>query len=140
MNREVNYNFVAQRLVALTDGIPYEIANLANASALLWQHMADINWVGFYKMTDGILVLGPFQGKPPGRFSPGDPGSHLHGQGCGPAPWPGLCGAGRCAGSLCPYRRPPSAVVFPGRIPWQAGRPDSAGDSGIGGCSQTALI
>ena len=64
MNREVNYNFVAQRLVALTDGIPYETANLANASALLWQYMADINWVGFYKMTDDILVLGPFQGKP----------------------------------------------------------------------------
>ena len=64
MNREVNYNFVAQRLVALTEGVPYETANLANASALLWQHMEDINWVGFYKMTDGILVLGPFQGKP----------------------------------------------------------------------------
>ena len=64
MNREVNYKYVAQRLVALTDGIPYETANLANASALLWQHMEDINWVGFYKMTDGILVLGPFQGKP----------------------------------------------------------------------------
>ena len=63
MSREVNYKFVAQRLVALTDGIPYEIANLANASALLWQHMEDINWVGFYKMTDGLLVLGPFQGK-----------------------------------------------------------------------------
>ena len=63
MDREVNYQFVAQRLVALTDGIPYETANLANASALLWQHIADINWVGFYKMTDGILVLGPFQGK-----------------------------------------------------------------------------
>ena len=64
MNREVNYKFVAQRLVALTDGVPYETANLANASALLWQHMQDINWVGFYKMTDGALVLGPFQGKP----------------------------------------------------------------------------
>ena len=64
MNREVNYSFVAQRLVALTDGVPYETANLANASALLWQYLADINWVGFYKMTDGILVLGPFQGKP----------------------------------------------------------------------------
>ena len=64
MNRDVNYNFVAQRLVALTDGVPYETANLANASALLWQHMADINWVGFYKMVDGLLVLGPFQGKP----------------------------------------------------------------------------
>ena len=64
MNRDVNYNFVAQRLVALTDGIPYETANLANTSALLWQEMPDINWVGFYKMTDDILVLGPFQGKP----------------------------------------------------------------------------
>ena len=63
MNRDVNYNFVAQRLVALTDGIPYETANLANASALLWQYLPEINWVGFYKMTDGLLVLGPFQGK-----------------------------------------------------------------------------
>ena len=63
MNREVNYKFVAQRLVALTDGIPYETANLANASALLWQELEDINWVGFYKMIDGALVLGPFQGK-----------------------------------------------------------------------------
>ena len=63
MNRDVNYNFVAQRLVALTDGIPYETANLANASALLWQYLPEINWVGFYKMTDGQLVLGPFQGK-----------------------------------------------------------------------------
>lgn len=63
MNRDVNYNFVAQRLVALTDGIPYETANLANASALLWQYLPEINWVGFYKITDGLLVLGPFQGK-----------------------------------------------------------------------------
>ncbi len=64
MNWDVNYHFVAQRLVARTDGIPYEIANLANASAILWQYLPDINWAGFYKMTDGILVLGPFQGKP----------------------------------------------------------------------------
>ena len=63
MSREVNYKFVAQRLLALTDGIPYETANLANASALLWEHMGDINWVGFYKIMDGLLVLGPFQGK-----------------------------------------------------------------------------
>ena len=59
-----NYELVAQQLAALTEGIPYEVANLANASALLWQEMADINWVGFYKMIDGGLVLGPFQGKP----------------------------------------------------------------------------
>ena len=64
MNHTVNYKFVAQRLAALTDGVPYETANLANASALLWQYMENINWVGFYKMTDDLLVLGPFQGKP----------------------------------------------------------------------------
>ena len=59
----INYDTVAAQLAALTDGIPYEVANLANASALLWQEMPEINWVGFYKMTDGALVLGPFQGK-----------------------------------------------------------------------------
>ena len=59
-----NYSLVAQQLSALIAGIPYEVANLANASALLWQEMPDINWVGFYKMEQEKLVLGPFQGKP----------------------------------------------------------------------------
>ena len=61
---KTNYSLVAQQLSALIEGIPYEVANLANASALLWQEMPDINWVGFYKMEKGKLVLGPFQGKP----------------------------------------------------------------------------
>ena len=61
---KTNYELTAQQLSALVEGIPYEVANLANASALLWQEMPDINWVGFYKMTGGKLVLGPFQGKP----------------------------------------------------------------------------
>ena len=59
-----NYELITAQLSALTEGVPYEIANLANASALLWQEMEGINWVGFYQMTDGALVLGPFQGKP----------------------------------------------------------------------------
>ena len=58
-----DYNFLCQNLFAITEGIPYETANLANASALLWEHLPDLNWAGFYKMTDGKLVLGPFQGK-----------------------------------------------------------------------------
>ena len=62
--KQTNYDLVSVQLAALTEGIPYETANLANASALLWQEMENINWVGFYKMTDGVLVLGPFQGKP----------------------------------------------------------------------------
>jgi len=61
---KTDYTMTAQQLSALVEGIPYEVANLANASALLWQEMPDINWVGFYKMTNGKLVLGPFQGKP----------------------------------------------------------------------------
>ena len=61
---KTNYTLTAQQLAALTEGIPHEVANLANASALLWQELPDINWVGFYKMTEGKLVLGPFQGKP----------------------------------------------------------------------------
>lgn len=58
-----DYSFLCQSLSAITEGIPYETANLANASALLWEHLPDLNWAGFYKMTDGKLVLGPFQGK-----------------------------------------------------------------------------
>ncbi len=64
MKRNINYDLVCQQLKALVEGIPYEVANLANTSALLWQEMPDINWVGFYKMEEGALVLGPFQGKP----------------------------------------------------------------------------
>ena len=58
-----NFDTVAAQLAALTEGIPYEVANLANASALLWEHLDRINWAGFYMMEDGLLVLGPFQGK-----------------------------------------------------------------------------
>ena len=59
-----DYTELCEALRALVCGVPHPIANLANASALLWQEMPDINWVGFYKMTNGMLVLGPFQGKP----------------------------------------------------------------------------
>ena len=64
MNRNVDYSLLCGQLQALTDDVPYEIANLSNASALLWENLPDINWAGFYKMVDGILVLHPFQGKP----------------------------------------------------------------------------
>ena len=63
MKYQVDYQLLNAQLAAITDGIPYETANLANASALLWEHLPDINWAGFYKMTEGKLVLGPFQGK-----------------------------------------------------------------------------
>lgn len=40
-----------------------EIANLANLAALLYEALAEVNWVGFYLMKEGELVLGPFQGR-----------------------------------------------------------------------------
>ena len=40
------------------------VANAANIAAAIWQHMARINWAGFYFLRGDTLVLGPFQGKP----------------------------------------------------------------------------
>lgn len=39
------------------------IANAANLSALIYNHLPDLNWCGFYLMRDGELVVGPFQGQ-----------------------------------------------------------------------------
>lgn len=58
-----DYLDLCESLSAVIDGVPHRIANLANASALLWEAMADLNWAGFYLMENGRLVLGPFQGK-----------------------------------------------------------------------------
>lgn len=64
MEYNTDYKLMKAQLEALIRDVPYETANFANASALIWQGLADINWAGFYLMTDGMLVLGPFQGKP----------------------------------------------------------------------------
>ena len=60
----MDYEKMKKEVSALIQGVPYEIANFANVSAALWQGMENINWVGFYLMESGKLVLGPFQGKP----------------------------------------------------------------------------
>ncbi len=58
------YQYVNLKLTGLICEEQDALANLCNASALLWLLMEDINWVGFYLMKQGELVLGPFQGKP----------------------------------------------------------------------------
>ena len=60
----MNYKELIMQVDALTAGVPHLVANLANASAAIWQEMERINWAGFYLMEGGKLVLGPFQGKP----------------------------------------------------------------------------
>ena len=58
------YRLLKTQLQGLVDGVTDLTANLANVSALLNQALTDINWVGFYLMKEGRLILGPFQGKP----------------------------------------------------------------------------
>ena len=58
------YRDLAQALEALVAGEPDPIANMANAAALIWESLPDLNWAGFYRNVGGQLVLGPFQGRP----------------------------------------------------------------------------
>ncbi len=64
MTYDTDYKELVGRLAALTDGVSHLIANLSNASALLFESLPDINWAGFYLCENGKLILGPFQGKP----------------------------------------------------------------------------
>lgn len=57
------YTLLHEQLTALLDPSLPQVSNLANASALLFYALRDINWAGFYLMHQGALVLGPFQGK-----------------------------------------------------------------------------
>ncbi len=58
------YRDLASALEGLVAGEPDAIANMANASALIFETLPDVNWVGFYRNVGGQLVLGPFQGRP----------------------------------------------------------------------------
>ena len=59
-----NYREICDQLRSLIHDVPYKVATLANASALLYSGMPDLNWAGFYLRDGESLVLGPFQGKP----------------------------------------------------------------------------
>ena len=61
-DKDVLYRLMEQNLAALVEGCP-PVSALANASALLWDALSDINWAGFYLLKNDVLYLGPFQGK-----------------------------------------------------------------------------
>src|SRR5438445_5886813 len=58
------YKDLALALEGLVTGEPDAIANMANAAALIFETLPDVNWVGFYRNIGGELVVGPFQGRP----------------------------------------------------------------------------
>lgn len=62
-NKDKLYKFINIKLTGLICVEKDWLANICNASALLWQLLDDINWVGFYLYKNEELVLGPFQGK-----------------------------------------------------------------------------
>jgi GAF domain-containing protein len=63
-DKAAGYRELEKQLRALLHGEKDFIANCANAAALLWHSLPDLNWAGFYRLVDGELLLGPFQGKP----------------------------------------------------------------------------
>ena len=60
----LNYELLCEQLRSLTFGVPHTVANLANASALIFDSLDRLNWAGFYILSGDTLILGPFQGKP----------------------------------------------------------------------------
>jgi GAF domain-containing protein len=64
MNKRTDfYQVLLSQTKALISDESDIIANMANVSALLFEHLDEVNWVGFYRVVNQELVLGPFQGK-----------------------------------------------------------------------------
>jgi L-methionine (R)-S-oxide reductase len=92
------YSDLASALQGLVTAEPDPVANMANAAALIWETLPDLNWAGFYRNLDGELVLGPFQGRPAClRIKFGD----------------GVCGA---AAATRQVQRVEDVNAFPGHI------------------------
>jgi len=62
--KKENSAWLVEQAKALLAGQSDRVANAANLSALLFLTLEDVNWVGFYFIKDGRLLVGPFQGKP----------------------------------------------------------------------------
>jgi GAF domain-containing protein len=58
------YRDLASAVEGLIAGESDAVANMANVSALIFETLPDVNWVGFYRNVGGELVVGPFQGRP----------------------------------------------------------------------------
>lgn len=59
--KEEKYEVLYRQVVDLMEDEPDTIANMANVSAMI-QDTFHFWWTGFYRVLDGVLVLGPFQG------------------------------------------------------------------------------
>lgn len=62
-NKAELYPLLLKQIDALIDGRRHAVSTLANAAALIYEALGDVNWAGFYLMHDGALLLGPFVGR-----------------------------------------------------------------------------
>ena len=62
--KNTNYDLLHKQLISLIEDESNLIAILSNTSALLNDHLDQVNWVGFYLIENNELILGPFQGHP----------------------------------------------------------------------------
>ena len=58
-----DYDLICRQTEELSKDKQWDITLYANISALIYESLEDINWVGFYLIREGELQLGPFQGK-----------------------------------------------------------------------------
>jgi GAF domain-containing protein len=62
MSKEAFYQQLQAQVSAIISDETDQIANMANISAILFNQLSNVNWVGFYRVLNNELVLGPFQG------------------------------------------------------------------------------
>ena len=67
---EKHYDLLIKQAKSLVEDSKNIISSFANISALLFDDLGDVNWVGFYLVQGNDLVLGPFQGKVACSFIP----------------------------------------------------------------------
>lgn len=92
------YRDLLEAALAITEGEPDAVANMANCAALLAEFVPDLNWAGFYRIIGDALVLGPFAGRPACiRIALGQ----------------GVCGAAAASGET---QLVPDVHAFPGHI------------------------
>ena len=59
-----NYDILLKQASELLESEPWAVSAMSNISSLIMQSLADLNWAGFYLVRNGVLTVGPFQGKP----------------------------------------------------------------------------
>ena len=59
----MDYKNTVKEVLGFAESEPWYVPLMSNVSALLYEEMEDINWLGFYILKDNELLVGPFQGK-----------------------------------------------------------------------------